>query len=65
MHESITIPLAKGQVDGDVVMISCPYCERIHKHGYGEGTYPAHRVSHCHQEKAAAGYMVVIAEKSI
>ncbi|MFC1943296.1 hypothetical protein ACFLWO_01795 [Chloroflexota bacterium] len=53
-------PIAHGRVYGDTIMVICPHCAKTHRHGYREGVYPAHRVSHCHQEKAAAGYLVVI-----
>lgn len=35
--------------------ILCPYCQKIHYHGHGEG----HRVGHCVRGKSNAGYFIV------
>ena len=65
MYKSTKVPVVKGHLDGKVIWVDCPYCGQVHRHGYDMRTYPAHRVSHCHQGKAAAGYMVVVAGSSI
>lgn len=62
--EGEIVPIANGRVDGDTIRIICPYCAKTHKHGYREGIYPAHRVSHCHLKKATDGYLVVINGKA-
>ena len=60
MHKSTKIPVVEGHFDGKGIRVNCPYCRRVHRHGYNTEAYPAHRVSHCHLEKAALGYMVVV-----
>ncbi len=65
MHESMKIPVVEGRVDGTAIGVDCPYCGHLHRHSHNNQTYSTHRVSHCHLKRAAAGYMVVITEKSI
>ena len=59
MNENTATPEVKGHIDGNVIEVHCPYCGQVHRHGYHTEAYPAHRVSHCHLEKAALGYIVV------
>ncbi|MFC1958308.1 hypothetical protein ACFLV6_00055 [Chloroflexota bacterium] len=60
MHKSTKIPVIKGRCDGKAIRVDCPYCGQVHIHGRNIEAYPAHRVSHCHQEKATLGYMVTV-----
>ncbi len=60
MHKPTKIPVVEGYVDGKALKVDCPYCGRVHRHGYNTEAYSAHRVSHCHLEKAAPGYMAVV-----
>ncbi len=60
MNEATRIPVVEGHIDGKAIRVDCPYCGRVHIHGYNTEAYPGHRISHCHLDKADAGYMVVV-----
>ena len=43
----------------------CPHCQKVHRHGGGNGPAPdlGHRVSHCHADGAPASVTLVAREK--
>jgi len=57
---NLGVPLVVGCINGKVVKVKCPYCSQLHQHGYSKEAYPAHRVAHCHLDKSAAGYVVIV-----
>lgn len=42
--------------DGKICLIVCPYCHKIHQHGYSSGT--SHKGAHCLTEESMRGYYV-------
>ena len=49
------LPLVKPfYTDGKICEIVCPYCHRIHEHGYSSGT--SHKGAHCLTEESVGGY---------
>lgn len=56
--EDQIIPIVEGYREGEFMKVNCPYCGQLHRHGYNVKAYPAHRVAHCHLNKASPGYLV-------
>ena len=46
------IPVLKGFIVGDQIVVWCPYCRDFHRHGLGDGiAMNHHRVAHCYDRE--------------
>jgi hypothetical protein len=42
-------------IDDTHVIVVCPYCRQVHRHGNSKGDYEGWRVSHCREQGDGSG----------
>jgi hypothetical protein len=65
-HPTMIVTATWSRRHGHWVLVgTCPLCGHGHSHGGGTGTTPSlgHRVGHCRQPGAAAGYLLALPER--